>query len=54
MTMNVLVADNEQVFTLGDWQNTGGQTVAELLLMPATRHNFIHFNEAAEIKNSYR
>jgi hypothetical protein len=28
----------------------GKRTIAGLLLMPATRHNFIHLNEAAKIK----
>ena len=28
----------------------GGRTVAGLLLMPATRHNFLHLNEALRIK----
>ena len=29
----------------------GGLTVAGLLLMPPTRHNFVHLNEAARIKH---
>jgi hypothetical protein len=28
----------------------GGRTIAGLLLMPATRHNFLHLNEALRIK----
>jgi hypothetical protein len=28
----------------------GRRTIAGLLLMPATRHNFIHLNEAARLK----
>ncbi len=28
----------------------GKKTIAGLLLMPPTRHNFVHLNEAARIK----
>jgi hypothetical protein len=28
----------------------GRRTIAGLLLMPATRHNIVHLNEAARIK----
>jgi len=28
----------------------GGLTLAGLLLMPPTRHNFVHLNEAVRIK----
>ena len=29
----------------------GNRTIAGILLMPPTRHNFVHLNEAAELKN---
>jgi hypothetical protein len=29
----------------------GGRTIAGLLLMPATRHNFVHLNEASRLRN---
>ena len=32
----------------------GGRTIAGLLLMPPTRHNFIHHNEAARIRNNLK
>jgi hypothetical protein len=31
----------------------GGLTIAGLLLMPPTRHNFVHLNEALRIKQKY-
>jgi DinB superfamily len=36
---------------LGYW---GGLTIAGLLLMPPTRHNFIHLNEALRVKQKLR
>jgi hypothetical protein len=32
----------------------GKRTIAGLLLMPATRHNFVHLNEAARLKLKHR
>jgi hypothetical protein len=32
----------------------GGFTVAGLLLMPPTRHNFIHLNEILRIRQKFR
>ena len=32
----------------------GGRTIAGLLLMPPTRHNFIHLNEARRVKRTSR
>ena len=32
----------------------GNRTVAGLLMMPATRHNFVHLNEALRVKNKCR
>ena len=32
----------------------GGRTIAGLLLMPPTRHSFIHLNEAATIKQKLK
>lgn len=32
----------------------GGRTIAGLLLMPATRHNFLHLNEALRIRQKCR
>jgi hypothetical protein len=32
----------------------GNRTIAGLLLMPPTRHNFVHLNEAARLKKKLR
>ena len=32
----------------------GKRTIADLLLMPATRHNFVHLNEAARLKAKFK
>ena len=32
----------------------GGKTIAGLVLMPATRHNFVHLNRSLRIKNKYQ
>ncbi|MNP41466.1 hypothetical protein D3C76_1351710 [compost metagenome] len=32
----------------------GKKTIAGLMLMPATRHNFVHLNKAIRIKQKYQ
>jgi len=38
---------------LGLIEYWGGRTIAGLLLMPPTRHNFVHLNEALRLKQKY-
>ena len=47
-----LVNEARAVGAAADWLVAcwGGLTLAGLLLMPPTRHNFVHLNEAVRIK----